>query len=52
MFRRMRGDEQQHPQAGPTRYQMRQKLISFGGDFYIQNEHGAATVCIDAMSRG
>jgi hypothetical protein len=39
MFRRHRN---QHPDApvGIHRYQMRQKLLAFGHDYYIENEQG------------
>ena len=30
-----------------TRYQMRQKLIAFGDDFYIQNEAGQKVFKVD-----
>jgi uncharacterized protein YxjI len=48
VFRKMRGNEQQRSQEDPTRYQMRQKLISCGGDFYIRNEHGQRVFFVDS----
>jgi uncharacterized protein YxjI len=43
--------------GGSTRYQMRQKLVAFGDDLYIEDDQGqndililAATVAIDMMA--
>jgi uncharacterized protein YxjI len=35
------------PRAQPTRYQMRQKLVAFGDDFYIENEAGQKVFKVD-----
>jgi uncharacterized protein YxjI len=46
MFRRHRN---QHPDApvGIHRYQMRQKLLAFGDDYYIENEQGQRIFHVD-----
>jgi len=36
--------------AGPTRYQMREKLVSIGDDFWIENEHGQKTFKVDGKA--
>lgn len=35
---------------GPTRYTMRQKLISFGDDFWIEDEHGHRAFKVDGKA--
>ena len=35
------------PRATPTRYQMRQKLVAFGDDFYIENDAGQRVFKVD-----
>lgn len=35
---------------GPTRYTMRQKLISFGDDFWIEDEHGNRAFKVDGKA--
>jgi len=35
------------PRAKPTRYQMRQKLVAFGDDFYIENDAGQKVYKVD-----
>jgi len=50
MGRRKRQDRRQERRGqGPsyTRYQMRQKLVSFGNDFYIENEQGKKVFKVD-----
>jgi uncharacterized protein YxjI len=46
-----------HQSRGPTpggstgeRYQMKQRLISFGDDFYIENEHGQQCFKVDGKA--
>ncbi len=36
--------------AGPTRYQMREKLVSIGDDFWIENEQGQKTFKVDGKA--
>ncbi len=57
MFRRAMGQPQPAqapPQAQPgaqvKRYQMRQKLVSFGDDFYIENEQGQKMFKVDGKA--
>ena len=40
MLRRRRQSESASQSSGPHRYQMREKLISIGDDFWIKNEQG------------
>ena len=35
------------PREKPTRYQMRQKLVAFGDDFYIENDAGQRVFKVD-----
>lgn len=56
MFRR-RGQEQQEQQqqgmppiAGPQRYQMREKLLSIGDDFWIENGRGQRAYKVDGKA--
>lgn len=56
MFRH-RGQEQQEPQqqgmppaAGPQRYQMREKLVSIGDDFWIENGRGQRAYKVDGKA--
>ncbi len=36
--------------AGPTRYQMREKMVSIGDDFWIENEQGQKTFKVDGKA--
>jgi len=36
--------------AGPKRYQMREKLVSIGDDFWIENEQGQKTFKVDGKA--
>jgi len=45
--RRGRGEQQQ---SGPSRYQMRQKLVSIGDDYFIQNEQGQRVFKVDGKA--
>ena len=37
-------------EAGPNRYQMREKLVSIGDDFWIENEQGQKTFKVDGKA--
>lgn len=53
MRRKKRTDRRQERRGqGPTynRYQMRQKLVSFGDDFYIENEQGKKVFKVDGKA--
>jgi uncharacterized protein YxjI len=59
MFHRReeRREERQERRGGPfgggvekNRYQMRQKLVSIGGDFWIENEHGEKVFKVDGKA--
>jgi uncharacterized protein YxjI len=54
MFRRSTIGQTQKPQAQPQLqlklYQLRQKLVSFGDDFYIQNEQGQKIYKVDGKA--
>jgi len=38
------------PPTGPQRYQMRERLVSIGGDYNVENEHGARAFHIDGKA--
>jgi uncharacterized protein YxjI len=40
----------EEPPAGPQRYQMRERLISIGDDYNIENEHGQRAFHIDGKA--
>ena len=50
MLRRRGRDEQQGGGSGPSRYQMRQKLVSIGDDYFIQNEQGQRVFKVDGKA--
>src|SRR5947209_20190432 len=58
MFRRRQGGEEQvqpgepmRAQAeGDGRYRMRQKLVSFGDDYWIENAHGQRVYFVDGKA--
>jgi uncharacterized protein YxjI len=58
MFRRMQDRQSPQAQAQPQlqsqatikRYQMRQKLVSIGDDFYIENEQGQRVFKVDGKA--
>ncbi len=47
-----RQDDRQlgRPGGGGNRYQMRQKMVSIGDDFWIENEHGQKVYKIDGKA--
>ena len=50
MLRRRGRGEQQSGAHGPSRYQMRQKLVSIGDDYFIQNEQGERVFKVDGKA--
>jgi uncharacterized protein YxjI len=54
MFRRHQEqrEESQHipPNAGPQRYQMREKILSIGDDFWIENDRGQKAYKVDGKA--
>src|SRR5215469_8018912 len=53
MFRRHeeRREESQHiPPIGPQRYQMREKMLSIGDDFWIENDRGEKAYKVDGKA--
>jgi uncharacterized protein YxjI len=38
------------PPTGPSRYQMRERLISIGGDYNVEDEHGQRAFHIDGKA--
>ena len=48
MFRHRHEEERQAPMDfGPQRYQMREKLLTIGDDFWIENAHGQRAYKVD-----
>src|SRR5260370_37436742 len=45
-----RYDHEAGPPTGPRRYQMRQRLISIGDDYNIEDEHGQRAFHIDGKA--
>ncbi len=45
--RQERREERRGGDGGTNRYQMRQKLVSFGDDFYIENSAGQKVFKVD-----
>ncbi len=50
MLRRGRGHEETPPPAGPHHYQMREQLISIGGDYNVEDETGRRAYHIDGKA--
>jgi uncharacterized protein YxjI len=50
--REERKDDRQlgRPGGGGTRYQMRQKMVAIGDDFWIENEHGQKVFKVDGKA--
>jgi uncharacterized protein YxjI len=50
-MRRRRGERKEERSAGgPTRYQMREKMVSIGDDFWIENNHGQKVYKVDGKA--
>ena len=50
-MRRRRSERKEEQSAGgPTRYQMREKMVSIGDDFWIENNHGQKVFKIDGKA--
>jgi len=49
MRRRAEKREERHG-GGPTRYQMREKLVSIGDDFWIENQNGQRAFKVDGKA--
>lgn len=45
-----RREERQDGGSGKNRYQMREKMVSFGDDYWIQNEHGQKAFKVDGKA--
>ena len=50
-MRRRRSERKEEQSAGgPTRYQMREKMVSIGDDFWIENNHGQKVFKVDGKA--
>ena len=49
-MRRRQEAKQERRGGGAIRYQMREKLVSIGDDFWIENQHGEKTYKIDGKA--
>ena len=50
-MRRRRGERiEERSVGGPTRYQMREKMVSIGDDFWIENNHGQRVFKVDGKA--
>jgi uncharacterized protein YxjI len=50
-MRRRRGERREEQSAGgSTRYQMREKMVSIGDDFWIENNHGQKVYKVDGKA--
>lgn len=51
MFRHRREEQQQQqPDFGPHRYQMREKMLTIGDDFWIEDAHGQRAYKVDGKA--
>lgn len=50
MRRRRSERRDERSSSGPTRYQMREKLVSIGDDFWIENNHGQKVYKVDGKA--
>ena len=50
MRRRRSEPREERSSSGPTRYQMREKLVSIGDDFWIENNHGQKVYKVDGKA--
>ena len=50
MRRRRSERREEQSSSGPTRYQMREKLVSIGDDFWIENNHGQKVYKVDGKA--
>ena len=50
MRRRRSERRDERSSGGPTRYQMREKLVSIGDDFWIENNHGQKVYKVDGKA--
>ncbi|HXM56070.1 MAG TPA: LURP-one-related family protein [Candidatus Dormibacteraeota bacterium] len=50
MFRERRRERREERGAGGTHYQMRQRLVSIGDDFWIQNDRGERVFKVDGKA--
>ena len=50
MRRKRAGRQEERSGGGPTRYQMREKMVSIGDDFWIENNHGQKVFKIDGKA--
>ena len=50
MRRRRSERREERSSSGPTRYQMREKLVSIGDDFWIENNHGQKVYKVDGKA--
>ena len=51
MFRERREERREERRGGgPTQFQMRQKIVAIGDDFWIENSHGERTYKVDGKA--
>ena len=50
MRRKRAGRQEARNAGGPTRYQMREKMVSIGDDFWIENNHGQKVYKVDGKA--
>lgn len=50
MRRKRAGRQEARSGGGPTRYQMREKMVSIGDDFWIENNHGQKVYKVDGKA--
>jgi len=50
MRRKRAGRQEERSGGGPTHYQMREKMVSIGDDFWIENNHGQKVFKIDGKA--
>ena len=50
MRRRRGGRQEERSAGGPTQYKMREKMVSIGDDFWIENNHGQKVYKVDGKA--